>query len=153
MLIKGNVIDFETKEPMECVSVFIDSLSGISTDSNGFFEFYVSEIKANDVLKIRFIGYYELNFKNLPNSDDTLHLKNIPLFEFSCGISMVEFFCRKYNLICNWKRKKHNKKEKKRIDEYYSERRKIINAYVFQHNGERFIVDFEKNVIDLNDNR
>ena len=153
ILIKGNVIDFETKEPMEGVSVFLDSLTGMNTNIDGFFEFNISEIKENDVLKIRFVGYYELNFMNLPNSNDTLDLRNVPLFEFSSGVSMDEFFCRKNNLICKWKRKKHSKKERKRIDDYYSVRKKIIDSYVFYQNEEKFNIDFENNCIYLNDNK
>jgi hypothetical protein len=152
IVITGQV--FDSREPMKGAAVFMDSHNGTITNENGRFVLQIKNIKSKDILKIGFINYFELVFSNLPTETDTIFLNSIPLFYyFPDEMNMSSIFCKRLDFICKWKSWRHDKKEAKRVEPYYINRRKIIESYYFNFQGNKYSINVDKHSIDLKINK
>lgn len=152
-IIRGQVKDYDSAQPLEGVPVFIDSNNGTLTDENGKFNFKVNNAKLKYSLKIGFINYYAIEFINLPTNADTLTLNDIPLFYYCPDeLNPITIFCNRCDFICKWRRHKQMKIEEKRLAPYYNDRNKIIENYIYIFQNKKYPINLNKHSIDLKNN-
>ena len=74
ILIKGMVVDADTKEPLPGANIISDSKRGTLTDANGIFEFKIIE---DSLLKIAYVGYETqvVKITDLVNNNQQIELK------------------------------------------------------------------------------
>ncbi len=76
-ILRGQIIDSETNEPLEYVSVgIINTTFGAITDEKGFFEFGYKDQDSLSILRISMIGFENQTFsiKELSQSDHVIKL-------------------------------------------------------------------------------
>ena len=74
----GRILDYETNEPIEAITILEKyPINGAVTDSTGNFEFKI-EGKTKK-LEISFIGYYGIEFINIPIDKKTIDFGDIRL--------------------------------------------------------------------------
>jgi|WetSurMetagenome_2_1015567.scaffolds.fasta_scaffold37284_3 hypothetical protein len=150
IVIHGNVLDYDTNKPLEGITVILNKDNGTLTDKNGKFQFTVQNITSRDKLRIGFINYFELIFTNLPNKNDTIEFKNVPLFYyFPDELDPISIFCRRFDLVCKWNRHKRMNEEDKRLEPYYKERNRIIESYKYIFCDKVHYINVSKHKIDL----
>ena len=153
--IRGYIFDYSTNSRMPATSIYIDSLRGEISDCNGNFNLAIENLSKSDTIKIRFISCYDLNIVNLPQDTDTIDLGGIPLFYYFPGYDMTDYFCGRFDFACKRRWKKHSKKEKERIFNYYLKQEQIIRDFDYIFNDKLYKINLENNCIDLGiyDNR
>lgn len=147
ILIKGNIIEYQSLFPMEHTAIWFDKDNHCVADNNGDFEIRISDLTSNDTLKINFLSYYDLYITNIPNDKPIVDLGKIPMFVYFTGHSMATFNCRFWNIRCKIKEKKYWKKENERIENYYKEMDKIISYFTYIFRKQTYKID--NHVIDL----
>ena len=148
-VVKGYTFDYSTNSRLAATLIYIDTLRGVVSDSNGDFILRVDNLSHSDTIRIRYISCYDLNFINLPQNKDTIELGGIPLFYYFAGYDMTDYFCRWFDFACKRRWKKHVKEENERMNSFYLKQDKIIGDYVYTFNGKQYKINLENHCIDL----
>ena len=148
-IISGKVIDYRTFQPMTFTHVYFDSTYQSIADDEGKFEIDLPKVILKDTLKIRFIGYFDLNIINLPASPDSIDLGIIPIFEYFPGYDMTHLDCANDDYECREKERKYIEKEKKRIEDYFNKQNTYIENFDFRFQNKTFKIDSKTGCIDL----
>ena len=150
LTIKGQVLFYQSLQPMYYTHVYFDSTYQVIADYNGQFELEVPLKVLKDTLKIRYIGCFDLNLINLPTTDSIIDLGILPIFEYFAGQDMTHFNCSDNDIECKKKEKVHRDKEQKRVKEYFSRMNTIIEFFNYVYENKTFKINIENNCIDMN---
>ncbi len=109
ILIKGNITEFKTNQPIPFASIFIHkTTTGVISDEKGNFQLKISKANLNDTLIVSSVGYSRFsdkisNFKNIKNI-------NIALNDSIYLLDEVVALAYDYFETLEWKSKKSNAK-------------------------------------------
>ncbi|MFC2152848.1 carboxypeptidase-like regulatory domain-containing protein [Bacteroidota bacterium] len=79
VILTGQVIEYETEETLMTVSISIEKhRTGTVTDMNGNFKLEV--YGDTEAIKFSYIGYYDIEFINVPFDTDTIKIENLKMF-------------------------------------------------------------------------
>lgn len=109
-------------------NVGISGKSFVVSDTNGHF-LITTTINTKDSIVISMVGYRTTYIFHIPVGKDTIEFGNIRLFDGYKGSSMIDFFCRWYQIRCKRNAKQYWQKEYRKYDDYV----KLINAQVDQY--------------------
>jgi len=135
--ITGELLDFESKEPMPGVTIIEShTMNGITSDSLGKFQLHLTENNAK--IEFHFVGYYQLELVNVPTIKALETLK----------IKMVRDYSKLINVDFGFADIKPDLKKHKQIE------MEVLNEYRLSYNGYFLdpIISGDKIVFDLKNN-
>lgn len=149
IVVKGKTYFHEFDNPAVYTEVYFNSKNRTFSNKEGEFIFSVKKRIINKSLKVAYIGCFDLKIKNLPANQDTIDLGVIPIFEYFPGYSMIHFDCKDDDQDCMKKRKLHEEKEAKRIEDYYNYVDNQINKYEYRFKSKTYKINVKSGVINL----
>jgi hypothetical protein len=135
--ITGELLDFESNEPMQGVTIIEShTMNGITSDSLGKFQLHLTQ--NNTKIEFHFVGYYQLELVNVSSIKELETLK----------IKMVRDYSKCINVDFGFTDIKPDLKKHKQIE------MEVLNKYRLSYNGDFLepIISGDKIVFDLKNN-